>query len=442
MKIRVFGQFVTLAVVVVVGLLGMCAWGQDTPAPKLAPIIPDPEILKRTPVVDGIVSPGEWDGFQAFTADDWQVTSYINWDSKNLYLAVSSSKPCDTMLLVDANDDGWFHGEDNYEFRAIRQADGSLVKQVLRYESRNTTTIAPTQVSENEANQVEMKTTTANGITCIEWRIPEYLIRDFKLVDGKKIGLQIAARTGTDENSWIPDSVRADTKQCVKSTLVTRKWSALAPLVINFGIRDPKVARGEDITALLQLSNPGTANIDVKAITMAGDGASAEYLDSLQKRADGLAPKKVIKEDMQGSIPRSMRLGTWVVGTVVRSGDQKLGAALASFDVLDQFESELRLPKGEVTTNTGEVTVSVMIKNNMRKPLWGKVKVTLPLGWEFRRGIDMREYTIRTRNGESAVLFKVKPPIGALGIIPVKAEVTGADSKQILEGAFKVVTPR
>jgi len=440
MKIRVFGQFVILAVMV--GLFGLCAWGQDTTAPRLAPIIPDPEILKRTPVMDGIVSPGEWDRFQAFTAGDWQVSSYINWDSKNLYMAVSSSKPCDAMLLVDANDDGWFHGEDNYEFRAIRQADGSLLKQVLRYESRNTTTITPTLVSENESSQVEMKTTTVNGITCIEWRIPEYLIRDFKLVDGKKIGLQIAVRTGTDENSWVPDSVRADTKQCVKSTLVTRKWSALAPLVINFGIRDPRVARGEDVTALLQLSNPGTQTVDVKAITLAGDGASAGYLDSLQKRAEGLAPKKIIKEDMQGSIPKSMPLGTWVIGTEIRSGDQKLGAALASFDVLDQFESELRLPKGDVITNSDEVTISVMIKNNMRKPLWGKVKVTLPLGWELRRGIDMREYTIRTRNGETAVLFKVKPPIGALGVIPVKAEVTGEDSKQVLEGTFKVVTPR
>lgn len=439
---RVFFRLSTfLAVALAANLLCLGAWSQEAAIANQAPIIPDSEILKRTPVIDGVVNPGEWDLFQSFSQDDSQVQCYANWDSKFLYMAITSSKPVDAMVLIDANDDGWFHGEDNYEVRVVRQADGTMAKQVLRYESRNTSVILPAPVTENEASQVEFKTSNTNGLSQVEIKVPEFLIRNFKLADNKKIGLQIAVRTATDENSWIPETVRAETKQCVKSTLVSRKAAVLSPLTINFGVKDAKVAQGEDITCVLQINNPGAEAVDVRNITMAGDGLAAAYMDSIMKRQEGIEPKKQIKEEMKSSIPKAMPLGCWVVGAEIRSATNKLGAALASFEVMEQFEATLRLPKNDITTTDKEVTISVAVKNNMRKPLWGNVKVTLPMGWEFRSGISSRDYTVRTRYGEALISFRAQPPIGALGDIPISVSITGADTARELTGTMRVVTP-
>lgn len=409
---------------------------------KLSPIVPDPNILKRTPIIDGTVSAGEWDGFQSFTQADWQVATYANWDSKNLYYAITSNKPIDAMILLDANDDGWFHGEDNYEIRAIRQADASLAKQVLKYESRNVSTIAPLPVSDSELAQVVMKTSVVDGVTNIEISVPIYLLRDIKMFDGKKIGVQIAVRQQADDNSWIPNAVSAERKECVKSTLVTKKWSALSPITLNFGVKDPRVARGEDLAAVLQISNTDTQTADVRTITISGNGPSASYLDSVQRRVEGVPAGKTVREEMRSNVPKNMPLGTWVIGTEIRSNDQKLGAGLASFDVLEPYDAELRLPKGDVNSDAKDVNITVIVRNNTRRSLWGNAKVTLPLGWEFSKGINQREYTIHTRDSETAVVFKARPPIGALGDIPVSVSVSGGNVETTLEGSFRVVTPK
>ncbi len=74
---------------------------------------PDTEIFKRTPVIDGVIEDGEWDTFYTLASEDWQASTFADWDGKNFYVAARSSKPIDFAVALDAGGDGWFHGEDN-----------------------------------------------------------------------------------------------------------------------------------------------------------------------------------------------------------------------------------------------------------------------------------------------------------------------------------------
>ncbi len=82
--------------------------------PQIPELNPDTNILKRTPNIDGIIEDGEWDIFYLFNLDSWNLKTFLNWDDRYIYCAVKSSVPVDSMVLIDAFADGWFHGDDNF----------------------------------------------------------------------------------------------------------------------------------------------------------------------------------------------------------------------------------------------------------------------------------------------------------------------------------------
>lgn len=400
-------------------------------------ITPDTNIFKRTPKIDGVVEDGEWDTFYTSKSGDWEITTFANWDSANLYVAAKSNKPIDLLALLDANADGWYNGEDNYEFRAVRGAGDSLKFDVNRYDSRRTKTPAASPVTEAEAALVEMKSGTSNGMTSIELRIPADLVRKFKLSDGRKTGLLISARTGSDEASWIASGSPGDAKE---STLVSKKIASLKPLELGFDLRDLKIARGEELVGKFHLANMGADTVDVRSFVVAGEGKAGDYLSSEKVRMEGLATKKHVGHDINSIIPTDMPLGSWAIGAEVRSADGKLGGALVSFEVVEPFQIALRLPNEPVKTTVKDVTVGIVITNNMRRNLRGETQITLPAGWELWKDNNKREFSV---SGESltTVTFKTKPPLGALGDIPVKVEVTINGKTVTAEGKFTMVNP-
>ena len=408
------------------------------PAPQSSAVIsPDTDLFRRTPVIDGVISDGEWDTYYTYSSGGWQVTTYANWDSSNLYVAAKSNKPIDFLSVIDANADGWFHGDENYEFKATRAADGSLVLAVCRYDSRNTKSPTAAPVSAAEAGTVLMRSTAAGDVHSIEMKVPEALIRGKSLTAGRKIGFQIAVKTQADESSWIPTSQLGDIREC---TLVTKKFAALKPLELGFDLRDSVVARGEDLTARFHLTNGGTESIDARHFVIAGEGRAGDYLSSQKIRIEGLPAKKHVAHNIRTLIPTDMPVGAWALGAEVSSGENRLGAALVSFEVVDPFVAELRLPSAEVRADVKDVTFGVVIKNNRRNTIRGKAKITLPVGWELWRSADTRDFSV-SGGGIASVSFKAKPPLGEIGVVPVRVEVSSEREVKTLEGKFTMVNP-
>ncbi|MGQ9454922.1 MAG: hypothetical protein ACUVRS_05170 [Armatimonadota bacterium] len=399
---------------------------------------PDTQIFKRTPVVDGVVEDGEWDAFYSFSYEDLQVSTYTDWDWKNLYFGAKSNKPFDLLAALDANDDGWFHGDENYLFKITRGADGNLMLTVDRYESRNVKVPAPVPVSEAEASLVEFKSSQAEGWYMIELRVPFMLIRNFKPSLGAKVGIQVGVKTVPEDTGWVPTSLLGDVAHCV---LVAKKFAALKPLELGFDLKDSVVARGETLVGRFHLTNSGNETVDVRSFVVAGEGKAGAYLGSERVRLEGLPPKKHIAHDTATLIPSEMPLGSWALGAEVRSADARLGGALVSFDVVEPFEVELKLPAGEVPASVHDVTIQVVIKNNTRKPARGRVKIILPVGWELLKNVDTREVIVNPRGAVGFATFKARPPIGELGSVPVKAEITIGGETNTVSGQFKMVAP-
>lgn len=403
-----------------------------------AAVTPDTDVFRRTPVIDGVVDDGEWDTFYASTSGDWRVTTYVDWDSGAMYIGAKSSKPVDLLSVLDANADGWFHGDENYEFRASRAEDGGVTLVVCRYDSRNTKSPMAAPVSAAEASMVQMKSTRSGEWHMIEMRVPTGLIRGYKLGAGKKIGFKIAVRTTNEESGWIPTSQLGDVSEC---TLVVKKVATLKPLVVDWDLKDSRIARGEDLVGRFHLANTGSESLDVNSFVIAGEGKSGDYLSSQRIRIEGLAPGQHVGQDVRTLVPSDMPLGCWAIGAEVSSGSARLGAALASFEVVDPFDVELRLPPGDVSADVKDVSFGVSIRNNTRHSLRGRAKISLPVGWELWRNADTREFRL-SGNEAGAVNFKAKPPIGEMGTVPVTVEVTSGREVKIVEGKISVVNPK
>jgi hypothetical protein len=409
--------------------------GQPGAKVETPEVTPDTNIFKRTPKLDGVVEDGEWDAFYTYKSGDLDLTTYADWDSANLYIAAKSNKPVDLLALLDANSDGWYNGEDNYEFRVVRGAEGASKLIVNRYDSRRTKSPSASAVTPEEAALVEMKSSVKDGMSSVEIRIPGGLIRKFKLADNRKIGLLISARTGSDEASWIASGSPGDTKE---SILVSKKIVSLKPLDLGFDLRDAKIARGDELVAKFHLANVGADTVDVRSFVIAGEGKAGDFLSSEKVRMEGLAPKKHVAHDVRSVIPNDMPLGSWALGAEVKSSDNKLGGALLSFDVVEPFELALRLPNEPVKPTVKEVTVGIVITNNMRRNARGEARITMPAGWELWKNDPKREFSASGKS-LTTVAFKMKPPLGALGQVPVKMDVTINGKTMSVEGEFTMV---
>lgn len=418
-----------------------------TPAPPAAPetaptvaapaFAPDADIFKRTPRIDGVVEPGEWDVFYTADSGGSQLTTYADWDRKNIYAAVASDKPVDLVVAIDAHTDGWFHGQDNYEVKVVRSGEQGHTLTVSRYQSRGTTSPEPVPVTEAEAGYVQMKSGTADGKYSIEVCIPAKLIRGLKLEPGRKTGLQVAVKTSSDESGWFPEAAPGKTETC---TLVDKKFAKLKPLELGFDLRDNMIARGDELAAKFHITNTGSETVDAASFVIAGEGKAGEYLSSQKVRMQPLPPRKHIAQDFSSLIPKDMPLGAWALGAEVKSDTERLGGALVSFEVVEPFEIELRVPEKPVRVDVKDVTFSVLIRSYMRHSARGTAKITLPVGWELWRGKDTKEFNAQGKTGGS-VDFEAKPPLGALGKIPVKVEVTIGDLTKTAEETFELINP-
>lgn len=414
---------------------------QETPKPasfEMPMITSDTEIFRRTPIIDGVIESGEWDTFYSFSTQGWDATTYVDWDSKNLYIAIKSSCPVDVMSVIDANADGWFHGEDNYEFKTTSGPNDTVTLSMSKYESRNTKSPLATPVSPEETALIETKCTKTESAHMIEMRIPSILIKELKLAPGKKFGLQICLNAEKVSSGWVPTKEHGDTREC---SLVTKKLVALKPLELGFDLRDNQIAIGDEVVGKFHLTNSGTETLDVRSYIIGGEGKSGEYLSSEKVRIEGISPKKHIAHEIKSVIPGDMRLGCWAIGAEVRSGTERLGSALISFEVVEPFAIELKTPSATIKPDAKDVSFIVAIKNYTRGRMRGKAKITLPVGWELWKNTDTKQFMAQQGEDITSVLFKAKPPLGVSGDVPIKIAVE-ADGKTITtEGKIIVANP-
>ncbi len=245
-------------------------------------------------------------------------------------------------------------------------------------------------------------------------------------------------RPSGEKSEWVPTGQVGEVAEC---TLVSKKFAALKPLELGFDLRSMSVARGDILTGKFHLTNAGTETLDVRSFVVGGEGRAGEFLSSQRIRIEGLSPKQHVSHSISTLIPSDMPKGFWAMGAEVRSSNAKLGAALVSFEVVDPFEANLRIPKDPIKAGTKEVVIQLDVKNNSRRALWGTARLSLPIGWEISKGRDTQKFGVPGTGEITTLRFGARPPLGQLGDVPVKISLTAGKETKTIEGTLHLVNP-
>ncbi|MEN6371920.1 MAG: hypothetical protein ABFD64_07885 [Armatimonadota bacterium] len=412
----------------------------QSPLPPVAiPPVPtvkqETSLFKRTPDIDGMIEQGEWDTFYKFDYGDMKASVYVDWDSDNLYIASKSTTPTDLLVTLDANNDGWFHGMDNYEF-VVRpsESEGSPTLAVSRYESQKTTANSGYPLAAAEATAFTLKTSSADKSYIYELAIPRTSIEGLDLKNGKKIGLKIAVGAGGENMIWIPAAPLGETQTV---DLTTAKSSTDAPLSIGMELRDSRIAPGEELVAKITIKNKGASTVPIDTLVIGGEGKTSKILGSQLIRTEGIKPGKSYSTIFRTSVPHSTHAGSAALGLELRTGDTTVASSLLSFDIVPAYE--IRLDTGNSPLERGSFSrISVIVKNNTKSEMHGRVKLSLPKDWTFRWSQDSKDLYILQEDSEQAAVFRVKPPAAPQSRTPILAELRVGDQVFSVSGLINV----
>ncbi|MFQ3548395.1 MAG: hypothetical protein SNJ70_01420 [Armatimonadota bacterium] len=381
----------------------------------------DNKIMKRTPSIDGIITPCEWDIFYEYENNKL----YVNWDNSNLYIGGQINNNLASIVVIDIENNGWFHGEENYEFIISEQ----LIAR--RYISPKGSIGEPTILNESEIDLINYKINSLDQ-NHFEISISSRLLRKLDLRTGKKIGFNIIL---VEKNN-----ISRYERNTLESEFVDKKVAALNPIEIKIELRDKIIAKGEELQGKFSIKNNGSNPIPIDSVIMSGEGRAAPLMNSQKIILESIEPGKTWSRNYSSIIPATMPNATWVIGAEARHNSNRLGGAMIAFDVVDPYDISLILPKVPIEINTKEIEISIQIRNNTKGSIRGKTILTLPLGWEIHKSNPEREFRI-SRRSVAETKYKVVPPLGAIGNIPVNAKVIIGNYEEELDGNFEMSEP-
>lgn len=396
-------------------------------------LVVDKDILKRTPKIDGKIVDGEWDIFYNYTTtDNDKVTTYVNWDTNNLYLGISCKDLSGIAIALDLNADGWTVGDDNYLITTNDNGDLDVLK-AIRVNDSGISLIA-VQLSDSKRYYSEQGVNKDNTNT--EIKIPANLL-DLKSFKESKMNLNLSIKTGkADWNTFNPKDLTDNTLAC---KLVNYKSYALDPLKIDFVLDKEIIAAGDTLDGKVRLSNKGTEPIKVKEFIMAGEGLSEDYVNSYKIKLEEIKPGKTFVREYHSQTTSTIPVGTWVLGCEIYSNDIKIGGVLKSFEIITPTKVLPYVPKEIVYSNEKQIRIGAKIVNySSYATASGYASVVLPNGWKVE-GNNKNKYTFSGYNKYTDLVFRVTPPLGTLGEVEIPVIVTTPQGQETVVCKFLVV---
>ena len=390
---------------------------ETTPAPAVAvapptviEIAPDTAIFRRTPLIDGQITPGEWDIFYSVSESPLGgVTAYADWDSSNLYIAVQSRNLQSMEVSLDLKDDGWYQGDDNYEIKIAGLAEGQEpVVHGRVYDSKAAKGDRLSGFSDVAISGVTVRTGGLADGRIAEVTIPVSIL-SLRPRDGAKLGLRIAA-TGQG-GACVPSDDAGDVTSC---KLVSSKTSGPDNLGVQMTIADTEVVVGQRLEVKLTFENRGKEDIPAQYFVIGGEGRAARLLDSERRIVEGgLKPDQRVRHTYRTLISGGLGLGAWAVGAELRKpDDSRIAAALASFEIVEPYVFSVKSADFRTSGPHGQLKAkpALVIRNNANWTIFGTVRISVPQGWEVSPRAGERQFSIEGENQSTAVPFELRAP--------------------------------
>jgi hypothetical protein len=400
------------------------------PAPKFRErprFVTDPQRLRRSPTIDGVLSEGEWDPF--YTIDNGPVkgTVYCNWDDRYLYVAVKSDAASTVLVDLDAGGDGWLRGSDNMEIVVgPPQTAGGTPSVAVRLLDAANSKDTPVW---NETG-VDPKTILAaerfeNGVQVLELAIPKNA-GSLVLRPGVNIGLRAEFLPSMIAAAYVPTQP-FEPHLLLDATLVEARVVAAQGLNPKLTLSDYKCVQGQKLFATLELFNQTDIAVKIKSVLWTGQGNSVNAVNTFRDvNVPPILGLKRNKMQYKTILPENLALGSYVLQVAVETEDGKRVESSASFSVVEPLQVQISSePNPVAILGPTKLDVKVDILSAVPDHWRGDVElVNVPAGWESKNG-KKHSVLIQKEDGKTISHFNmVLPSNTPAGTYPIEATVT------------------
>lgn len=389
--------------------------------------VTDPQRLRRTPTIDGVVNDGEWDPF--YTIDDAPIkgTIYCNWDDNFLYLAAKTDAPATVIFDIDAAGDGWLRGSDNIEIvvspATVAGGPPTLMARLLDAANSKDTPVWNEAAIDPKTIGVAMK--SMNGGQALELAIPKNT-GSLVLRPGASIGLRGEFIPPIPASSYVPTQP-FEPHLLLDANLVEARVVAASGINPKLTLSDYKCIPGQKLFATLELYNQTDIPVKIKSVLWTGQGNSVNAVNTFRDvNVPAVMGMRRDKLKYETILPEGLALGSYTLNVIVETDQGKQVQSAASFTVVEPVQVQINLepqPVAVVGPTRLDVNVDVMsaVPNHFR----GDVELTvIPSGWEYVNG-KKHGLLIDREDAHEASRFTVRMPSNTpAGTYPIEATVT------------------
>jgi hypothetical protein len=172
----------------------------------------DPEPLYPTnPVIAKLNNASELQStvFAAVHADDLRGTTCLRWDDQFLSFGAITDKPANILIQIDAENDGWFHGFDNFQARVMNNGDSVWVADYYLRDCSSWTVSPKDRRDILKRSDLQISSTVIGGKSArgdsahaVTIKVPRNDKFGLNLVPGKKMSVRFGLQTKTDLWVW------------------------------------------------------------------------------------------------------------------------------------------------------------------------------------------------------------------------------------------------
>lgn len=172
----------------------------------------DPEPLYPTnPIIAKLTTNGDLQStvFAALKFDDLQGSTYLRWDDHFLYFRANTDKPANILIQIDADNDGWFHGFDNFQVRVMNNQDSVWVADYYLRDCSSWTDSPKDRRDILRHSDLQISSSVIAGKSQSEGKtfsltvkIPRNDAYRLNLQPGKKLSVRFGLQTKTDLWVW------------------------------------------------------------------------------------------------------------------------------------------------------------------------------------------------------------------------------------------------
>ncbi|MDE2126121.1 MAG: hypothetical protein KGJ62_05990 [Armatimonadetes bacterium] len=386
----------------------------------------DPQRLRRTVQIDGVLEDGEWDPF--YTIDDGPIqgTFYCNWDDNYLYLAAKTNQPSTVLIDVDTGGDGWLHGANNLELLVSDVSNSAPPTVTTRLLDAATNKDVPAwNLTAVDPKTIQVAGKVDNGTQVIELAIPKNTA-SLVLRPGATISLRAEFLPPAPASAY-PPTQPYDPHLLLDANLVDTRTSEVAGVLSRLSLSDYKCIAGERLFATLELDNQTDIPMDINTVEFTGRGLSVNAVNTLREvTVPSLPGLKKLKLPYNTVLPPNLAVGSYTLDVTVDMGKGRQLHTDAAFSVVQPLQVQMSANPATVVVNgPSRANVDVSVFSAVPNGMTGNVQLTgFPSGWILQGGAK-RSVHVDRADAQRVVRYQFNvrsdtPP----GDYPVSAVVT------------------